>query len=198
MTAIQHGPSLPSAPAHPVKRVPKIVWGGSGQTLTRFPHFWELDARCNNRGDQGFADPIQPFLDAVGRSAKRIWILDPHFDEAGVIALQLGLVGAPRARGLQVRIIGPSMGMDRAGRCRLVTDHLSGTALPSVDWVIVPGRRESPFVHDRFCIVDEELFHFGGTVGGSVPHLTAATFGWCASTHEADRFFSRLWEKLQT
>ena len=32
-----------------------------------------------------------------------------------------------------------------------------------------------PYVHDRFAIIDSELLHFGSTVGGLHPDVSAAT-----------------------
>ncbi len=33
-------------------------------------------------------------------------------------------------------------------------------------------------IHDRYAILDDELFHFGSTVGGFVNHFTAYSRGW--------------------
>lgn len=33
-------------------------------------------------------------------------------------------------------------------------------------------------IHDRYAILDDELFHFGSTVGGYEEHFTAYTRGW--------------------
>lgn len=50
-----------------------------------------------------------------------------------------------------------------------------------------------PYVHDRFAIVDDELWHFGATVGGLHNLVNAATRGWNAIAHEAVRFFNDAW-----
>ena len=50
-----------------------------------------------------------------------------------------------------------------------------------------------PYVHDRFAIVDNELWHFGATVGGLHNLVNAATRGWNAIAHEAVRFFNEAW-----
>ena len=51
-----------------------------------------------------------------------------------------------------------------------------------------------PYVHDRFAIIDSELWHFGATVGGLHSLVNAATRGWDAETHDAVRFFNDAWE----
>ncbi|MBP3819166.1 MAG: hypothetical protein J6H31_12790 [Butyrivibrio sp.] len=33
-------------------------------------------------------------------------------------------------------------------------------------------------IHDRFAVLDDEIWHFGGTVGGINPQLTAYSRGW--------------------
>lgn len=50
-----------------------------------------------------------------------------------------------------------------------------------------------PYVHDRFAIVDNELWHFGATVGGLHSLVSAATRGWDAEALDAERFFNDAW-----
>ncbi len=50
-----------------------------------------------------------------------------------------------------------------------------------------------PYVHDRFAIIDNELWHFGATVGGLHSLVNAATRGWDAEAHDAVRFFNDAW-----
>jgi hypothetical protein len=51
-----------------------------------------------------------------------------------------------------------------------------------------------PYVHDRFAIIDNELWHFGATVGGLHSLVNAATRGWDADAHDAMRFFDDAWK----
>lgn len=51
-----------------------------------------------------------------------------------------------------------------------------------------------PYVHDRFAIIDNELWHFGATVGGLHSLVNAATRGWDAEAHDAVRFFNDAWD----
>ena len=53
--------------------------------------------------------------------------------------------------------------------------------------------RKFPYVHDRFAIIDDELWHFGATVGGLHSLVNAATRGWNAEAHAAIRFFNEAW-----
>ena len=51
-----------------------------------------------------------------------------------------------------------------------------------------------PYVHDRFAIIDDELWHFGATVGGLHQDVNAATRGWDVDDNDALRFFEVAWE----
>jgi len=53
--------------------------------------------------------------------------------------------------------------------------------------------RNCNFVHDRFAIVDDELWHFGGTAGGFQAAVSAASRGWRAVNHGAIEFFEEIW-----
>lgn len=48
-------------------------------------------------------------------------------------------------------------------------------------------------VHDRFAIIDDELWHFGGTVGGFEKQFSVASRGWRASEYGADTLFHNIW-----
>jgi len=43
---------------------------------------------------------------------------------------------------------------------------------------IIYSSKDRDLLHDRFAILDDELFHFGGTVGGYQQGLTAYSCGW--------------------
>jgi hypothetical protein len=51
-----------------------------------------------------------------------------------------------------------------------------------------------PYIHDRFAIIDDELWHFGATVGGFHNKVNAATRGWVAEDHDAVVFFDTAWK----
>lgn len=56
-------------------------------------------------------------------------------------------------------------------------------ALKDIDWI-----------HDRFAIIDNELWHFGATVGGFHRDVNAASRGWNAEAHDAVQFFDLVWK----
>lgn len=50
------------------------------------------------------------------------------------------------------------------------------------------------YIHDRFAIIDSELWHFGATVGGFHSQVSAVTRGWDAAKHGAIEFFDLAWQ----
>lgn len=59
----------------------------------------------------------------------------------------------------------------------------------SLEFKILPD----DMVHDRFAIIDDELWHFGGTVGGFEKQFSVASRGWSAIDYGADELFYELW-----
>lgn len=56
--------------------------------------------------------------------------------------------------------------------------------------------RGSDCIHDRFAIIDNELWHFGATVGGFHRDVNAVSRGWNAEAHDAVRFFDTVWNMV--
>jgi hypothetical protein len=54
--------------------------------------------------------------------------------------------------------------------------------------------KDFDYIHDRFAIIDEELWHFGATVGGFHRDVNAASRGWSADAHKAVHFFDTAWK----
>lgn len=48
-------------------------------------------------------------------------------------------------------------------------------------------------IHDRFAVIDDELWHFGATVGGFHTSVNAASRGWPAGAVGAIKFFELAW-----
>jgi hypothetical protein len=55
-----------------------------------------------------------------------------------------------------------------------------------------------PPCHDRFAIVDNELWHFGANVAGTHNGVNCFSRGWSASEHGAIRLFQEYWEAVRT
>lgn len=51
------------------------------------------------------------------------------------------------------------------------------------------------FIHDRFAIVDNILWHFGSDIGASNASLNTTSYGWNANKNGVISFFEELWDK---
>ena len=136
------------------------------------------------------------FEKAVNAAMRHILVLDPHFDNIGANALELGLIGSQAS---DIRLLtGPVQKAKELLRRKLTEainlDRDSGL-LVEVQWAPTLDRRSFPFLHDRFAIVDGSLWHFGSTVGGGHPSLTAASGPWSASQTRAKEFFEECWRE---
>lgn len=58
-------------------------------------------------------------------------------------------------------------------------------------------KQDFDYIHDRFAIVDDELWHFGATVGGFHASVNAASRGWSAVDSGAIEFFELAWNKCK-
>ena len=51
------------------------------------------------------------------------------------------------------------------------------------------------YLHDRFAVVDNDLWHFGSDVGATLPSLHATSYGWNAKKLKITDFFEELWQE---
>ncbi|CAM4116163.1 hypothetical protein CR156_08750 [Stenotrophomonas lactitubi] len=76
---------------------------------------------------------------------------------------------------------------------QLVTEDRAKLA-PPITIALSFALRDADCIHDRFAIVDDELWHFGATVGGFHRDVNAVSRGWNAQTHGAVQFFDTAWK----
>lgn len=69
---------------------------------------------------------------------------------------------------------------------------------PPITMALSFALRDADCIHDRFAIIDNELWHFGATVGGFHRDVNAVSRGWNAETHDAVRFFDTAWNMANT
>ena len=156
----------------------------------------EIRGRHNVR-HQGIVLKLVAFEVAVEIALARVLVLDPHFDEVGVNVLGLAL---SRSNALDVRLLTGRSDIDDKDRERwrmtlvqYLNSNRSDPGGVEVRWSTKLDKHYFPFLHDRFAIVDDGLWHFGSTVGGGHPGLTAASGPWPASDTRAVEFFEECW-----
>jgi hypothetical protein len=138
---------------------------------------------------------------AALRAARRVLILDPHFDmQNGVIplceALSLSFITT-----VQINTRQSEEDQEIAEYLELLRQILQDK-LPTNNVAVVEVRHNAVRLpatmgdlelHDRFAIVDNELWHFGSTCGGSYRGVTAHSRGWDAQATNAEVYFNEVW-----
>jgi hypothetical protein len=178
----------------PALAFPSIWWtqgplpAGTVDSAT-FPGRHDQACRKDRRHCVGAA----AFIMAL-RTARLLRIVDPKFDaQDGAEPLEQAL---DRSSVLSVRLL--------TGRCseaeqwcirvRRLLASRGGSVAPDVQWKTSLEVAPVLDVHDRFAIVDDELWHFGATVGGAHRSVNAFSRGWDAKTTRASEFFEEAWK----
>lgn len=176
----------------PTLRWPSHWWESSSRPTNdghRFPHVSELGYRDT---DGGVLASVE-FFEAL-RGAQKLLIMDNHFDrEFGVNPLLkfLDTKSLMVVKIISCRIPKADASIMRAELHERLQKCLPKNVTPDVQW-----RCETPVsidLHDRFAIVDDELWHFGATVGGCHRSVNAFSRGWSAAETHAEDYFFHLW-----
>ena len=63
---------------------------------------------------------------------------------------------------------------------------------------LVRGKKgQSRLPHDRFALIDDELWHWGANVGGTHHEVNAYSRGWPVCETRAKEYFERLWNSVE-
>ena len=195
----------------PVKRVPapsiapQLLWPsiryGYGIESHDVPHFPcpdNVHARHQAIG-RGAELGLRAFEDAVAEAELHVLVLDQHFDKQGADILGGALISS---QACDVRLLTGRRRLlpaDEVELERMLTESCNEQRYDDlqveVRWSATLGTDEFPFLHDRFAIIDGALWHFGATVGGGHPSLTAVSGPWSAEETQAVTFFEECWRR---
>lgn len=128
------------------------------------------------------------------KDSEQILILDKFFDARAMITLREKL---HKSKGsiIDLRIITS----DDSARCLFSDITKLNIFARSAEFGCKSYKRYDEnfdIVHDRFAVTDGELWHFGGTVGGIHPDLTAVSRGWDAESQNFTTLFNQIWNAL--
>lgn len=200
---------VPEKRAPSLKFVPKLAWPSltasyEATDLDRFPNQNEENWRFG-LGEFGSVSPA--FISAIRSARERVWLVDEYlfatgnstgktffdtFDRAifESAAQEFLLIGSPKSgHEQQVRAFKDLQAQRRFGRrhepfkIEIALNHVR--------------QRDPRAPHDRFAIIDDELWHWGANVGGTHHHVNAYSRGWSAADTEAISYFERLWHDLR-
>ena len=171
---------------------------------TKFPLLTAIKARKSAKS----VEPLGAFVDTAGKSLDRIWVLDDYLfknreDSPLQNRIDQVLMWFPdNLTTSDVRLLTSSIGdnyaendirrqfEDRASQINRQRQNRDNSLLVQIKFTL---QKEFPYIHDRFAIIDDELWHFGATVGGLHDQVNAATRGWDANEHKAIEVFKMAW-----
>lgn len=182
----------------------EILWGSQDGGQNRFPTSraaWE-------RKNAPEPLPLQKFARAVADAQDRVWLVDQYLlipdkdkgtpaDRVDQILTWLPLqLAASDIRLLtkEHKGIGEDERQKFQRRAQEISNyHVRRGRECRIELKMHLRQDNCDFLHDRFAIVDDELWHFGATVGGFHADVSAASRGWRASDHGAIDFFEEIW-----
>lgn len=169
-----------------------------------FPTLPAIKARNSNEK----TNPLATFGEAISQAQSRVWIIDAHFLEPdkGNVQQRVDQITSwllhDSFSAIDIRfLIASHHSKEHDEDLQSQFNELSKIINESKDSrdqrcnieIKFHLRSGFPYVHDRFAIIDDELWHFGATVGGFHSQVSAATRGWSASEHKAEEFFNLAW-----
>lgn len=190
---------VPELPEPSVK--PQLLWSsikyGAGIENKDTPFFPKQQNVCERykAPKNGTVLKLVEFEKAVEKAEICILVLDLHFDASGFHALENSI---PSSEASDVRLLtGGDIKKEKREELRIeLTQYCNLYRVRphrEVLWKATLDKHRFPFPHDRFAIVDGSLWHFGSTVGGGHPGLTAASGPWSATGTHAKKFFDECW-----
>lgn len=174
---------------------PQLLWPGLGNDTDFFPPVHVLRGRQMQRDECSY---LEAFLGSIARAEERVWIIDRYLGKKGIGERSvMKYVGVAPAK--SIRVISKYPGDDYVNeikqRRKLTGDKRYHSPDFEVEWRVTYS--DFPDLHDRFVIIDDELWHFGGSVGCGEEILTAASRGWSASETGARDRFNDIWMLLK-
>lgn len=186
-------PKQVTSPRSGLATVPSIYWscqkGGQQQ-------FRLCDYNCHCQPHERKRLPyINQFYLALTNAVDHIRIIDNFYLNEGIELLKIALASSMVN---EIRIL--------TSKSRKADITTARQALLGIRNKTIHGRnpaklieirghlkKKKPDIHDRFAIVDDELWHFGGTVGGVNSAINAASGPWSARQTRAIEFFEEIW-----
>lgn len=191
--------------------------------LQKFPAAWDVKARVDCYNNNGEVLMLEAFWRSLKYAVSQILILDSYFlnpevsrnssnktamIEKRVLTIQNELIDTciNGKSGLKIKILTDSpYTSDKEKEQKMLKsfeeiEELSqgnkqqGNTGVELNLCLNLTKRFD-YIHDRFAIVDDELWHFGGTVGGFNSRFSVASRGWDAEALNATKFFNEVWQE---
>lgn len=196
-----------SPPMSETKLRGEIIWGDENGGIAHFP---QDIASINYRKKVISPRPLDAFKYVVSKAVERVWIIDafflipdhgPDWDSRILSILDWFPL---RLEASDIRILTKEhqqINDEMLDLFQMKADDINNfqARRPKKCMIQICTRlvQEFDLIHDRFAIVDDELWHFGATVGGFHTSINAASRGWNAAEVGAISFFEMVWEKCK-
>lgn len=206
MNKFDTGFRLPTKPpSTPLKT--QILWGCEAGGSQRFPK--DMETICARRHSPA-PKPLEAFRNAVMEAVDRVWVVDEYFLMPNKPATPDGRISTI-LEWLHIHLTASDIRFLTKKHAEITKEMLERfrkqeekinayqTRRPKHCSIQINTRLKEKFdyIHDRFAIVDDELWHFGATVGGFHACVNAASRGWSAVDSGAIAFFELAWDKCK-
>ncbi|MDI1278012.1 hypothetical protein [Methylobacter sp.] len=211
------GPKIKTT-TKPKRSVPEraILWAvqnGYGNMSNGDSSCFPNETAIYVRNSAGQPNPLATFGEAVSQAQDRVWVIDKYFldpeEDKGsrqnridhilrwmpetMLANDIKILTKSHNTGNNKDVDNDVAKQFQEHAEIINTYRLRGTAQ-----CVIEARfnlvQHFDHVHNRFAIIDDELWHFGATVGGFHSQVSAATRGWRASDHGSEEFFELAWK----
>jgi len=188
---------------HPELIFPTASSSKTSLDLYHFPNFENIRWR-HQQGMHSFWS--QDFLSAVKNATQVIQIIDSYFllddlkesSEKSIDRL-LELMCETQVLKLEILTSTRALPKDVMDDFKGLTSEIRNERQQinsTFDFEVKLLTRKSSAIvpHDRFAIIDEELWHCGASIGGLHKQLNVMSCGWSAEKRRAKQYFRELWE----
>jgi hypothetical protein len=196
--------SVTAQPQQPLHE--KVIYWGSSSTSNGRSFPSEVD--IYTRGASAEPMPLSVFVNAVQNAAERVWIVDEYFFTSGSDRIETSKHVSDICTWFHKNLMATDIRILTGLHKEVTADYLSLVRMLADDINRSQPKRQTVctiaiktnltsgdfnYIHDRFAVVDNELWHFGGTVGGYQKKVSAVSRGWCAWETGAIDFFKLAW-----
>ena len=186
---------------------PKIMWPSinyenRSNDLEYFPNF-DLQNYCNKNGGSGIFS--NQFQDAMLNAQNHIFIIDsyilkPSSEHSDFLIHFKTCIELTEAKLVRIISSKPKNYVEQFNKYNSIEQEKRRVNGQKRDFEIsCKYIKKSTFrmPHDRFAIVDDELWHWGANVGGTHHEVNAFSRGWSAARTNAHEFFNTLWANAE-
>ncbi|PCI41891.1 MAG: hypothetical protein COB46_02110 [Rhodospirillaceae bacterium] len=133
-------------------------------------------------------------------NVRKLYLMDAHIDGLTMRKIRDYLNEGSNAKDFPIKEIKIMCGSNDKDNVQAAFDDMKNKLMekqpqPSIELRQSLDKTKFPFLHDRFAVLDNELWHFGATVGGLHQSLNAYSRGWSASEYRFIDMFNKAWER---